>query len=92
MFNRIHVLFNDKCLDRVQVRFPRTRKKRIMKKWKSKDSNFICVPSKSLKISHIMVDDSVMAVGHPLIKNHLEFLNTQRTTEDCPLFIFKEES
>jgi len=91
MFNRIHVLFSEKCLDRIQARFPKTKKKRIVKKWKSRECNFIYVPSKSLKISHIMVDDSIMAVGHPMFKDHLKYLNTQRTTEDCPLFIFKEE-
>ena len=87
----MHVIFSDKCLDRVQFRFPRTKKKRIVKKWGSKEHNFIYVPSKSLKITHIMTDDSVMTVGHPNIKSHLEYLNTQRTTEECPLFIFKEE-
>ena len=40
MVSKIVVILSPVCFDKVQFRFPRTNKKRIVKKWKTKKENY----------------------------------------------------
>jgi hypothetical protein len=39
-FNGVPIYINDGSIERVQVRFPRSKKRRIRKKWAQRDENF----------------------------------------------------
>ena len=86
MFERINVLFRDDCLDKVQFRFPRTKKKRIREKWAKNLKNWKSVPAKNLKILRIIRGGEILAVGHPSVKHKVEELNRFREQWD-PIFI-----
>ena len=87
---KVHVLFSDLILDRIQFRFPRTRKKRIVKKWKKNWDNWKAVPSKSLRIMDVNRNGELYAVGNWILKPHLEYLNSMAAESNGPTFIFEE--
>lgn len=86
VFERINVLFRDDCLDKIQFRFPRTKKKRIRKKWAKNKKNWKQIPAVNLKIVKIIRAGEIVAVGHPNVRKKVEELNDVRSAWD-PLFI-----
>lgn len=91
MFNKIYVHLRDDVFDTVQFRFPRTKKKRIVKKWKKNKSYYRNIPSKSLRIVSIVCPGEVMALGHSGMRQHLEYLNSIALETEGPEFIFVNE-
>lgn len=89
VFERINVIFRDNCFDKVQFRFPKTKKKRIRNKWSNDQKNWKNIPSKNLKIIKIIRGGEILAIGHPSIREKIENLNQMRSTWD-PLFIIWE--
>ena len=91
MFKKFHVYLKDDIMDRVQYRFPKTKKKRIVKKWKNRDCNYRYIPSKNLRIISLVGEGEVRALGHTDMKQHLEYLNTIAYETEGPQFIFVNE-
>jgi len=69
----VYVSFDENLLEKSFNRFPKTKKKRIRKKWNKLYFNM--VPRKSLIITAIFADETISAVGHPNIKSKLEEVN-----------------
>ena len=92
MFNKIFTLLTDTCFDRVMFRFPKSKKKRIRKKWSSKEANWKLVPAKDLRIMSMIGPDEIMAVGHINKKQELERLNLIAKETEGPEFIFVDRN
>lgn len=91
MFTKINVIFSTDCKDNIQYRFPKTNKKRIRKKWSKDNKNYRRWPSKNMKIIGMVEDGGVIALAHPVILNFLKELNSKRTSDNDPEFIFDHE-
>ena len=89
MFKKIFVMLNECCLDKKQTRFPKSKKKRIRKKWSKNLKNYTSFPSRNLKIMRMVGPGCVLALGHPNIEWYLKDLNEKRNNES-PKFIFIE--
>lgn len=87
MFKKIFVILKEDCLDKKQSRFPKSKKKRIRKKWGKDLQNYVSFPSKNLKIMRMVGPGCVLAFGHPNIEQYLKDLNEKRDSES-PEFIF----
>ena len=82
----IYVIITEMCLDNVQYRKPRTKKKRIQKKWSRNKKNFKKVPATNLRIIGAN-KNQLIAVGHPTIKERLDGLN-EKAGPGSPRFEF----
>ena len=71
----VRVSFYENMTEKYQFRFPKTKKKRIVKKWGKMPDNLKVRPRKDLAITGIMPDGIIVAVGHPTMKSKLEELN-----------------
>ena len=85
MVSKIVVILSPICFDKVQFRFPRTTKKRIVKKWSKRKENYKEIPSKCVKMKMVR-DGYIIAFGHPNVRPKLEESNSYRT-EGTPEFI-----
>ncbi len=64
------LMYNEKYVIKKQVKFPRSKKKRIIKKWSKKPENFVTIPDPN---TYFLGGDVI--VGHPeTIKNLREAL------------------
>lgn len=88
---KVHVVLTDFAMDRIQFRFPRTKKKRIAKKWMKNLNNWTRVPSKHLKIVGVRPNGDIYAIGHINMKPHLEYLNSIAKETEGPEFVFGPE-
>ena len=85
MVSKIVVILSPVCFDKVQFRFPRTNKKRLVKKWEKRKENYKEIPSKCVKMK-MTHNGYIIAFAHPNIRPKLEESNSIRT-EDVPEFV-----
>lgn len=61
----VEVMESEFCVDRVQIRFPRTKKRRIRRKWAKRERNFEARPAKAVyRIKNALGGDYIL--GHPV--------------------------
>ena len=91
---KVHVLFDEKCMDKniTYTRFPKTKKRRIVKKWNKKYFIEKIEPSKRLKLVGITMEDEFIGMCHPNLKPKLLEANAHFSNgEGDQLFIFEQE-
>ena len=64
-------ILDDSLVDIIQNKFPRSKKKRIIKKWAKDQRNYITVPKKD---AFIMNNDTIIC--HPCVKEALDALKS----------------
>lgn len=90
----INVIFDEKCMDKtiIYTKLPKSKKKRIVKKWNKKFFIEKMEPSKRMKLVAITMDDKLVGMCHPNLKDRLIEANQNFSgSEEAPFFIFPEE-
>lgn len=82
MFNGYRIFTNDQLIIRKQIRFPRSKGKRIQKKWKKNERNFISFPDTDVRIMN-----GVMVMHPSVYSNFRAVLEGQKRKIDHSLGI-----
>ena len=64
--DNIFLKTNNLLTEKKQIKFPKSKKKRILKKWANNPNNFLEVPSKEILVSNL--DGKVFLICHPYMK------------------------